>query len=272
VDVEDFPPGGNFPVAISETLSRSDYYLLLWSQHAVDRPWVNAEWSAALVRDLQEREAFLFIARLDATPLPLILAPRRFFDATDDWDAFVAEVTSVWTRDCSRPELVLPTPAAPDGGGSLGAGEGGERGDPIADGQPLAEVYVYNRALRVSRPVAVPREVTGAGLWRQVRRALHLKESVSTFMNDAALTLRYELTSSGQQIPDAEDIGMRIQDGAVVELAILLELRAGRETVTTMQFRGESPPTHAGAGPGPAMDPRLIRALLDEALGHLTPW
>lgn len=250
VDTESFPPGGSVPLDICQALSWSDYYLLFWSRHAVDRPWVSAEWSAAFTMDMRRRGGFLFVARLDATELPPLLAPRRYLDATGDWDAFVDELIGIWKRGRFLPEPVLPAPAVPSDTGTR-----------------AVEVYVRNRALAVSHLIVVPDVVTGAALWALVRESLQLKESVSRFMGEASLSFRYELSTRGQQIPDDEGVRMHIPEGAHVDLAVQVEVHAHHETVTTMQWRG---PTSTRAA-APDMDPRLIQALLDDAFGHLRP-
>lgn len=299
-DAESFPPGINLPLAISEALSQSDYYLLFWSRHAVNRAWVNAEWSAAFAEDLRKRGTFLFIAKLDATPLPSLLAPRRYLDARGDWGAFVSELIGIWKRDRLLPEPVRPAPAVPSGDGRRpDRGATPVLADPSTrpdDGKPwTAEIYVRNRALAVSHLIVAPSLVTGADLWSLVRESLQLKESVSKFMGTATLSFRYELSRQGQQIPDDKSVQPPFVDGVVVDLVVHVEVRAQHETVTTMQLRGpisqdtvlgaltgggdrdpernpgrgQSAPDGKGAGIA-GMDRSLIRTLLDDAFGHLS--
>ncbi|MGH3971739.1 MAG: toll/interleukin-1 receptor domain-containing protein [Pseudonocardiaceae bacterium] len=143
-----FPPAGNIVLDINRALTQSDYFVLLWSRACRDRPWVDAEWSAAFARELQERRSFLFIVRLDTTPLPSLLAPRQYLDAVGgDWDELVNELAASWHRDMSVGEPVLPAPQPP------GADNGGI--------QRTIVLYVRNRALSVAHTVAVPEESTG---------------------------------------------------------------------------------------------------------------
>jgi hypothetical protein len=58
IEVSDFPLGQNLVLDINQKLAQSDYFVLLWSQAAVDRQWVSAEWSAAFAHELLERRSF----------------------------------------------------------------------------------------------------------------------------------------------------------------------------------------------------------------------
>jgi len=108
VDEQSIAPGENFVLAINQALTQSDYYVLLWSHACVDRPWVNEEWSAAFVRELREQRSFLFIVRLDTTPLPPLLASRQYYDAFANWDKMVNGLAAAWHRDRAVGEPVLP--------------------------------------------------------------------------------------------------------------------------------------------------------------------
>jgi hypothetical protein len=58
VDERNVAIGDNFVLAINQRITQSDYFVLLWSQYSVDRPWVEAEWSSAFARELRERRSF----------------------------------------------------------------------------------------------------------------------------------------------------------------------------------------------------------------------
>jgi len=69
-------PGSDFMDFMERALGECDYCLLLWSQAAAARPWVQLEWEAALYRAIAEARRFLVAARLEEHPLPKLLAPR----------------------------------------------------------------------------------------------------------------------------------------------------------------------------------------------------
>ncbi len=153
-----FSPGGNLVLDINRALTQSDYFVLLWSRASRDRPWVDAEWSAAFARELQERRSFLFIVRLDKTPLPPLLAPRQYVDAFDNnWGELVGELAAIWHRDRAVGEPVLPAPHS----AAKNDGEGK---------RPIIVLYIRNRALSVAHVIAVPKESKGQELESLVRK------------------------------------------------------------------------------------------------------
>jgi hypothetical protein len=169
IEVSNFPLGGNLVLDINRELAQSDYFVLLWSQAAVNRQWVDAEWSAAFARELRERRSFLFIVRLDRTPLPPLLAPRQYLDAAgNNWNDLVNELVTTWLRDRAAGEPVLPAPYPPttDNGG-------GERRNIV--------LYVRNRALSVAHVIAVPEKSTGFQLLSLVRVTLALPDVEERF-------------------------------------------------------------------------------------------
>ncbi len=206
-----FPPGGNFVFDINRTLAQSDYFVLLWSQACVDRPWVDAEWSAALACGLQERRSFLFIVRLDTTPLPPLLAPRQYLDAFNNWDGLVNELAAIWGRDRAVGEPVLPAPILAVTGNSEAQ-------------HPNIVLYVRNRALSVAHVIAVPVESTGQDLESLVRAALALPGIEKKFGGAVGMRFRYRLRNDDKTIPfDKALVELYIIDGATIELEVEVE-------------------------------------------------
>ena len=78
VDREAISPGESIVSAIDRALAEADYVLLLWSAQAQASSWVEAERDAAFFRD-RAGETILLVVRLDDTPLPTLLAARRYF-------------------------------------------------------------------------------------------------------------------------------------------------------------------------------------------------
>ncbi len=247
-----FPPGGNIVLDINRALTQSDYFVLLWSQASRDRPWVDAEWSAAFVRELQERRSFLFIVRLDTTPLPPLLAPRQYLDAFDgDWDELVRELAATWRRDIAVGEPVLPAPQSP-------ATDNGEV-------QRTIVLYVRNRALSVAHTVVVPEESTGQDLEGLVRDALALPDIEEKFDGMIGMRFYYRLMSAGKQISvdSGRLVDSHIMNGSTIDLEVQIE---------SFGPDGKSPIVTYRQGVSAGLSPPATRALINSAFSHLIPW
>ncbi len=248
-----FPPGGNIVLDINRALTQSDYFVLLWSHACVDRPWVDAEWSAAFARELQERRSFLFIMRLDTTPLPPLLAPRQYLDAVDtNWDELVNELAATWSRDLAVGEPVLPAPCST-------ATENGEVQP------PNIILYVRNRALSVAHVIAVPEESTGKDLECLVRSALALPDVEEKFGGVVGMRFHYRLKNVGKQISaDGRKLAkLHIVDGTTVDLEVQVESFGPTGPPRTITYR---------QGASTNLSPATTRSLINSAFGHLIPW
>ncbi len=247
-----FPAGGNLVLDINRALTQSDYFVLLWSQASVDRPWVDAEWSAAFARELQERRSFLFIVRLDMTPLPPLLAPRQYLDAFDNnWDALVNELAAIWHRDRAVGDPVLPAPRSP-------ATDNGEVE------RPTIVLYVHNRALSVAHVIAVPTESTGRDLESLVCAALALPDIEEKFGGAVGMRFYYQLKNDGKPIRfDNTLVELHITDGATIELEVEVESFGPTGSTPIIRYR-------QGASTG--LSPAATRFLINSAFGHLIPW
>lgn len=247
-----FPPGGNLVLDINRALTQSDYFVLLWSQASRDRPWVDAEWSAAFARELQERRSFLFIVRLDMTPLPPLLAPRQYVDAFDNnWGELVSELAAIWHRDRAVGDSVLPAPhsAVQD----------------IDKTQKTIVLYVRNRALSAAHTVVVPAESTGRDLESLVRNALALPDIVEEFDGAIGMRFYYRLKNAETQIlvDSGKLVDSDIVDGSTIDLEVQVEA-FGPE--------GKSPISTYRHPPLTVLSPETTRALFNSAFSHLIPW
>lgn len=251
VDEHSIKPGEDLLSAINKALTRSSYCVLLWSRHCQDRPWVEVEWTAALARSLEEKRSFLFVVRLDETEVPLLLATRRYLDAYIDWDAAVARLVATWRRDrkIGTPVFPAPNPVAPSHSGDV---------------RPI-ELYVRNQALSVSHVVAAPSTVTSSELVGLVRKALDLRDSESKYNGIVSVRFAYELRFRDRALLDGPLTDLGIGDGDTVDLVVHGEFMSHGQTVTTWTFR--EGPAHRQS----AINPRVIRALIDAAFGHLMP-
>lgn len=97
--LRDAGPGGARLAALSLGLHQSDYYVWLISHGSIADPRVEMEWTAALSRELNERRVFLFLFRLDPTPVPMILTARECFDGFQNWNEAVSHLVAAWEHD-----------------------------------------------------------------------------------------------------------------------------------------------------------------------------
>ncbi len=248
IDHNGIPEGGNFIDYMGEVLAESDYYVLLWSAAAADRPWARAGWAAALALELElvRQRCFLVVLRLDRTPLPPLLAPRDCLDIFDGWDTAVDRLTAGWARDLAIGAPLFPAPRLPAND----------------DAPRPAVVYVHNHALAVAHVVVIPQKATGAQLMEMVCSALQLPPVVTRFGGAAGIRFAYELTSTELLLPADPHAPIDIQEGATIQLEVEVTWFGPHGDSPSVKFRREENPDAA-----PAAFPSLLR----KAFGHLTP-
>lgn len=76
---------------IDRALSKTDLFVLFWSDHAANSTWVRDEWTAAYTRFREEPERIL-VVRLDDAPLPTLLKSKKWIDARVDKNSVAREV------------------------------------------------------------------------------------------------------------------------------------------------------------------------------------
>ncbi|MBE8516440.1 toll/interleukin-1 receptor domain-containing protein [Amycolatopsis sp. H6(2020)] len=256
VDEEDLRPGQDILLGIDALMSAADYFVLLWSRHTPGRSWVNAEWSAAFARDLDESDAdrflrehrvFLFIVRLDDTPLPLLLAPRKYLDATSGWSSVVDRLTAAWRRDRLMDLPVRPAPVTTADTADLGR----------------VSVYVHNQALGVTHTVVVPAATTGRQLDKLVCSALELPDRVTKFDGLVGMSFDYRLYTGGMPLFEGPLSEAVVTDDSRVDLVILIETFGPNGSKSKEVYLSEAPST--------GISPAALRALIVAAFGHLRP-
>ena len=246
VDAQSVRLGEDFVLAINRALDESDYYVLLWSKHCDDRPFVDAEWTAAFCRELAGRKAFLFVVRLDDGVPPTLLATRKYLDARDDWTMVADVLTATWSADLDAAATVHPAPVP----------------SAVDDGRPLISLRIRNRALAVAHVVDVPAESTGRELEDLVRVALALPEEETRFGGTVGMRFHYRLKTGDDPIPDLPLAQVCVTDGSVVDIEVRMETFGPDGTFARSTFR---------LGGSTAVNPAMIRTLLHSALGHLFP-
>lgn len=244
---EDLPPGGNIPAILSEQLAESDYFVLLVSAASMRRPWVEVEWSAALMREVNERRSFLFLLRLDDTPPPALLGARNFLDAFADWGAAVGRLVDTWRQDYasrSRGTRTLPAP-----------------GLPAAAPDATLGLYVVNDAFAVRHYLRVSPLLTGWQLHAQVRSLLQLKDQVEMFGGQIGMRFTYHLSRGAEELAgdDVPLVERGIRDGDSLSLRVTVDTFMPQQAGAPVVFRSSEPPKH------------LLAQLIHEAFGHLYP-
>ncbi|WP_037269943.1 toll/interleukin-1 receptor domain-containing protein [Kibdelosporangium aridum] len=240
VDDDSIPLGRDVVIAINNALSQYDYFVLLWSRHAVDRRWVELEWAAALAREISERRSFVFVVLLDDTDPPLVLSPRRYLTARDGWAKVAKELVGAWQRDQRLDMPVLPAPYPQ-----------------ASEGLPMIVIHVRNRALKVAHVLPVLAGTTGAELLGMVRSALALPQEEKAFDGIVGMRFTYELRNG-----DDPRSPLQITDGALIDLEVCTEWFDGDGPVASRTYR-----TRPNAG----VTPKMAEAALTSTFRHLLP-
>lgn len=246
---EDIDPGANIVSSLSHALEQSDYVVLLLSAISRQRRWVEAEWTSALHRELNERRAFLFILRLDETPPPMLLAARKYLDAFSDWEEAVQALARTWSRDwhLRRREIgVFPAP--------------GPSGSPERDS---LGIYVFNEALSVQHFLHVPPRLSTRQLYARVRSALVLQDSVDALGGKVGLRFTYELARDGVTLSSDEATAIALTDGDTLDLTVLMEPFGPEVSSESVRYRD----IDGSRG----LNSKMTNQLVVKAFGHLVP-
>lgn len=195
---------------VAQALTESDYHVLLWSEASVGV----ARFEAALVGEVARRGSFLFVVRLDDSPLPPLLTARGSIDQFRvGWLEASAQLAGLWRRDRT---IGLPVRPAP-------------RPTPQHAGSALS-LYVRSQDLGVAHVISVPARATGGELVELVRAGLALPE-VLTALDGAILSrFEYRLTHEGEPIPELDPL--HLADGATIDLEVAMKLTGSRGTYT----------------------------------------
>jgi hypothetical protein len=238
-------PGENIVVALNRNLEEADYFVLLWSERTVGNRSVEAEVSAALFRDLDQRRAFVFIVMLDDATLPLLLQPRKYLTFRGDWDVIAKRFAATWSRDEAVNVPVRPAPT---------------RVDTVS---PTINLYVRNTDLSMACVVPVSQDTTGAGLLATVRTALALPADVTKFGGQIGARFLYRLELDGRQIPENAALPtLGLGEDSTVDLRIQVTWFAPKDMGGTQTYRN---------GDEVTLNAAMKRRLIDMAFGHLMP-
>lgn len=244
-------PGAQIVLAAEQALTESDYFVLLWSENACGRPWIDEVRTAAFVRDMREKRRFLFVVRLDDTPVPPLLTTRPQLDGRGDARPAVAELVATWARECALGDPVLPSPNPP------------ERAPELA-------FYVQNRALSVYHKLEhVPAGATVGQLMGQTRAELRLRRQVTEFDGSVGLRFSYRFLLDDEPLPEDKLLAaFGLGHGDAVQLEVTIEpFGPDGGSAAGTYLSGDDGPEGAAR-----LSPTLLRALADEAFSHLRPW
>lgn len=241
IDARDVGQGRNVVLAIDEAIGSARYYVLLWSANCVDRAWVAEEWAVAYARDVNEQRSFLFIVRLDETPLPPLLSVRKYLNGVEGWTAVARDLAYAWFGDRDTGTPVFPAP--------------GREPEPE---RSILVVRVRNRALGMTHVVGVPTESAGADLLPEISTALALPTVQTQLDGVVEIQFSYRLLCGGEPVTGP------VTDGATLDLEIHLRFTGPDGPLGEKVYRGRKA---AVAG----MPELTVGAMVDTAFAHLLP-
>jgi hypothetical protein len=247
LDIMDILPGDDVVMSINGALERSDFYVLVWSEAARDRYWVNSEISAARVLEQRRARPFVFIVRLDESELPPVLAPRRYLDAFGGMRQLAADqLAAVWMRDRAVGTRVLPAPA--------GVAE------PVGD-ESILHVYARNQSLRVTHEVRIRAGSSTRDLVAALTEQLALPTEASEYGGAVGVRFGYRYQHAGERLDADSDVPLGLGEGDVVDVEVVVEPFGPDGAL--------SDPVSFLPGRDFAIPPEMIRELCEKAIEHL---
>lgn len=79
--------GDSIPEKIAQGLAESDYFLIGMSQKSSESAWVSKELNSALMSEVQRRKVHILPLKLDDTPMPPIIADKKYADFSKSYKA-----------------------------------------------------------------------------------------------------------------------------------------------------------------------------------------
>jgi hypothetical protein len=84
--------GDSIPDKIAQGLAESDYFLIGMSQKSSESAWVKKELNNALMTEVQRRNVHILPLKLDDTPMPPIIADKKYADFSKSYKAGLDEL------------------------------------------------------------------------------------------------------------------------------------------------------------------------------------
>lgn len=100
-DKLDIQIGDSIPGKINDGIAGAKYFLIVLSPHSVGSKWVREELNSALMKQVASGGTFIVPVLLKDCDVPPLLSHRRFADFRSDYDAPLAEIFSMWSKDYS---------------------------------------------------------------------------------------------------------------------------------------------------------------------------
>jgi hypothetical protein len=92
LDEREINVGDSIVQKVSEALENVSHLIVVLSAHSVGKPWVTRELSAALMRQLAQREITVLPLRLDNAPLPVLLSDIMYADGRSSLESGFKEL------------------------------------------------------------------------------------------------------------------------------------------------------------------------------------
>lgn len=84
--------GDSIPEKIARGLAESDYFLIGMSQKSSESAWVQKELNNALMSEVQRRKVHILPLKLDDTPMPPIIADKKYADFSKSYKTGLDEL------------------------------------------------------------------------------------------------------------------------------------------------------------------------------------
>jgi hypothetical protein len=84
--------GDSIPDKIAQGLAESDYFLIGMSQKSSESAWVQKELNNALMTEMQRRNVHILPLKLDDSPMPHIIAEKKYADFSQSYKAGLDEL------------------------------------------------------------------------------------------------------------------------------------------------------------------------------------
>lgn len=98
--------GDSIPGKLNEGLGAFEAFVLVWSANAKRSNWVRHELHSAITRAVNDNTARIIPCKLDETPLPALIADRKWISFTDPKEG-ILELTGDLTGARSRKDRLL---------------------------------------------------------------------------------------------------------------------------------------------------------------------
>jgi len=223
LDQIDIKFGDNIVKWINNSVSESDYLLVLLSPNSLGRYWVETEWSAALMKEADLRRTFLIpvlLPGINDTELPFVLKAKLYLDLRSDSEKELLNLINRLKQDeqvASKKDR-LPSPAPESLRNSVITS--------FPNSDNWIEIVVYSNRFARSFRFKVPETATPSYLLGLLREELNLKwNSVDTDLL-VELSYTYAIAWNGKHLSlNTSIVESGVKNGDLLELWIRVTLK-----------------------------------------------